>query len=148
MNEASAAPGDDDARLDRAYELCTPAVISDEVDGEVLAIDLDSGVYYVVPPASVGVWRALTAGVPPRAVVADRGPGAQAALGDFLDRLTAAGLIRPAPAGTTPAAPTGAVAWTGGPLDLEAHDDMADLLGLDPIHDADDARGWPTPREH
>ncbi len=147
MNETSGTSGNDDARLDRAYELCTPAVISDEVDGEVLAIDLESGVYYVVPPGSVGVWRALTSGVAPRAVVADRGAAAQVALVDFLDRLGAAGLIRPAPAGTTPAAPAGAVAWAGGPLELEAHDDMADLLGLDPIHDADDAHGWPTPRE-
>lgn len=140
----SAAPGPVDDRLDQPYELCTPAVISDEVDGEILAIDLERGIYYVVAPASAGVWRALTTGVPPRAIVAGRDPAAASAVLDFLDRLRTSGLVRVA---SVPAAPTGPVEWAGGPLEVEAHDDMADLLGLDPIHDADDTHGWPTPRE-
>ncbi|MFO1538470.1 MAG: hypothetical protein ACKOVH_11740 [Actinomycetota bacterium] len=134
----------DDDRLDQPYELCAPAVISDEVDGEVLAIDLEHGIYYVVAPASAGVWRALTTAVPPRTIVADRSPEAATAVLAFLDRLLGAGLVRVA---TTAAALTAPVEWAGGPLELEAHDDMADLLGLDPIHDADDTHGWPTPRE-
>jgi len=76
----------DDDRLDQPYELCTPAVISDEVDGEVLAIDLEHGIYYVVAPASAGVWRALTTAVPPRTIVADRSPEAATAVLAFLDR--------------------------------------------------------------
>lgn len=130
-------------RLDQEHELRTPAVISDEVDGEVLAIDLDRGIYYVVPPAAVGVWRALTTGTPARALCAGRPVAQQRELTEFLDRLLDAGLVRPA--GTAPTTTPGdPVVWDGAPLVLEAHDDLADLLGLDPVHDADEAAGWPT----
>ncbi|MEI8002494.1 MAG: hypothetical protein WCI50_14195 [Actinomycetes bacterium] len=128
--------------LDQPHELRSPAVISDEVDGEVLAIDLDQGIYYVVPPAAAHVWRALTRGVPARVVAADRTAGEQQAVAAFLAQLVEVGLVRAAPAPIIPDAP---VPWDGSPLLLEAHDDMADLLGLDPIHDADDVAGWPTP---
>lgn len=127
--------------LDQPHELRTPAVISDEVDGEVLAIDLDQGVYYVVPPGSVGVWRALTGGVPGRDLLAGRPDADREELTRFLDHLVHVGLVRPA---ATAAPVPAAIAWDGAPLALEAHHDMADLLGLDPIHDADDVAGWPT----
>lgn len=130
--------------LDQAYELRGPAVISDEVGGETLAINLDTGVYYVIPPAAASVWGALSTGTPARALLAGRGDADRDALVSFCTRLIEAGLLRPT---ATAADPVGPVEWEGPNLDIEAHDDMADLLGLDPIHDADDARGWPLPKQ-
>ncbi len=54
-----------------------------------------------------------------------------------------AGLLRPAQT-ACPGDPIDD--WEAADLALEEHTDMADLLGLDPIHDVDDAVGWPTAR--
>jgi hypothetical protein len=34
-----------------------------------------------------------------------------------------------------------------GPVQLEAFDDIADLITADPIHDTDEATGWPVKKE-
>ena len=129
--------------LDQPYEVRNPSVVSDEVGGETLAINLDSGIYYVVPPEAAPVWRALSTGIPARALIAGRTDVDAAEVESFLARVLDAGLLRPAPVAGEAAA---AVEWGGGPLELETHGDLADLLGLDPIHDADDVLAWPQPK--
>lgn len=129
--------------LDEAYVLDSPAVISDEVGGETLAINLNTGAYFVVPPSALPVWSAITSGVPARSLLTGVDDSRTQALTDYLTRLLDAGLLRRADRGSTLGA---AVDWDAEGLDLQAHMDMADLLGLDPIHDADESVGWPAPR--
>ena len=50
--------------LETAFVVDAPAVISDEVGGETLAINLTTGAYFVIPPSALGVWRAVSGGVP------------------------------------------------------------------------------------
>lgn len=128
--------------LDQPYELNAPAVISDDVGGETLAINLTSGAYFVIAPAARPVWAGLSSGVPARAFLADGDPREQGLLG-YLDTLVQAGLLRPAASAATGEAVTD---WRVEDLHVEQHTDMADLLGLDPIHDADESVGWPTAR--
>lgn len=124
-------------------EIDSPAVIADEVGGETLIINLNTGTYYVVPPAGLLVWTAVSSGVPAAALVADGDAERLAAMTDYMQRLLAAGLLRDATA-----AADGLVEWEPGDLLIEEHTDMADLLGLDPIHDADENVGWPmAPKE-
>ena len=130
------------ASLDQPYELNSPAVISDDVGGETLAINLTSGAYFVIAPEARAVWAGLSNGVPGRAHLYDGDPREQGLL-DYLDTLLAAGLLRPAP---TEGAGEAATDWDVVDLRVEQHTDMADLLGLDPIHDADESVGWPTAR--
>jgi hypothetical protein len=79
-------------------------------------------------------WRDLLAG--------EADPRADA-LEAFVNRLLDAGLLRRAELVSQPEAGTH---WEAEGLDLQEHTDMADLLGLDPIHDADEAVGWPVRR--
>ena len=130
------------ASLDQPYELNSPAVISDDVGGETLAINLTSGAYFVIAPEARPVWVGLSNGVPAREYLRDGDPREQGLL-DYLDTLLAAGLLRPAPAEGAGEAVTD---WDVVDLRVEQHTDMADLLGLDPIHDADESVGWPTAR--
>lgn len=131
-----------DSLLDQPHELNSPAVISDEVGGETLAINLTSGAYFVIPPPVRPLWAGLSAGVPARAYLEQDDPRAQGLL-EYVQTLVSAGLLRPA--GT--AAPAEAVDdWQVEDLTLEEFTDMADLLGLDPIHDVDETVGWPTAR--
>lgn len=127
--------------LSQSYELRGPAVISDEVGGETLAINLDSGAYYVITPGSLAVWAALTSGVPATALLDGASDPRQPALEAFVAKLLDAGLLRPV---DSPTEPGGVAPWAGEDLQIQEFTDMADLLGLDPIHDADEALGWPS----
>jgi hypothetical protein len=132
----------DHSMLDQPHELNTPAVISDDVGGETLAINLTTGAYYVIPPAASGLWSGISTGVPARAYLAEGDPREQA-LGKFVGTLVDAGLLRPAQSASAGDPVDG---WEAADLMLEEHTDMADLLGLDPIHDVDEAVGWPAAR--
>lgn len=135
---------------DATYELNNPPVIAELLQDEVVAIDLDAGNYYSVRGKAAAVWSALTAGATPEAIVraADDGTANGAllpALGTFIDRLVADGLLRlrMKPAAGTPA--PALAPWTADDLTYEIFTDMQNLLGLDPVHEADERLGWPAP---
>ena len=126
-----------------ARELDAPTVISDEVGGETLAINLATGAYYVIAPTSLPVWRAISSGVPAASLIEGADDPRACALASFVEIVVAAGLLREAPA---PVDLVEVGEWTADDLVLEEHTDMADLLGLDPIPDADENVGWPMRR--
>lgn len=120
-------------------ELDSPAVIADEVNGETLIINLNTGSYYVVPAEGSAVWSAISTGVPPIALLSGDNDPREAALRQYLSHVLEAGLLREATLASDGPVPS----WTSDALVIEEHTDMADLLGLDPIHDADENVGWP-----
>lgn len=124
--------------LDDHFELNNPPVIADVVDGEAIAIDLHSGIYYSLTGAAGTVWQSLLDGAAPSSLIG--GDGDPATLDRFVGALLEEGLLRPrAGAGE----PGQVEAWDGTPLDFERFADMEDLLALDPIHDVDETFGWP-----
>lgn len=125
--------------LSIALELDRPTVISDEVDGETLVINLGTGAYYVIPEQALAVWTAISNGVPAKRLLDGAQDPRSAALAEYLQRLLDAGLLREAGSVRDGVS----VRWDTADLDLEEHTDMADLLGLDPIHEADENVGWP-----
>ena len=127
--------------LDEIYTLRSPNVVSDEVGGETLAINLDTGAYYVVAPSANLVWSAISAGVRPSSLLLGSDDKRSDALQQFLRQIIAAGLVRTGGVDKTLEQP---IEWNADGLLLEEFTDMADLLGLDPIHDADDVVGWPS----
>lgn len=130
--------------LSIARELDSPTVISDEVGDEVLAINIATGAYYVIAPSSLGVWQALSTGVPASQLLKGPTDPRTEALGEFLAALVDGGLLREA---TTVSNPTAEIPWSGSDLSVEEHTDLADLIWLDVIHDADQEVGWPVRRQ-
>lgn len=120
-------------------ELDSPAVIADVAGGETLIINLNTGSYYVVAPEGQQVWSALSSGVPASALLDGPDDPREAPLRQYLTLVVSAGLLREAATTTDATIPQ----WTAQSLMIEEHTDMADLLGLDPIHDADENVGWP-----
>lgn len=138
------------ADANSSYELNNPPVIAETLEGEIVAIDLDAGNYYSVRGIAAAIWSALSAGMTPEAIAGTAANGEARAdllpmLLAFVDRLMADGLMRlrtSAPAAAAQAMPA---AWTAGDLTYETYTDMQNLLGLDPVHEADDQLGWPAP---
>ena len=104
--------------LDTGWELNTPTVISDVIDGETLLIHLRTGSYFVLPPSAAEVWRTLTSGVPGRSLLEGPGDPRAAALTGLVERAVTIGLLRQSAADTIL---LDRPAWEAGDLELEEH---------------------------
>lgn len=130
------------------YQLNNPPTIAENVDGEVIVINLDDGRYHSLRGDAAFVWDRLTSGVPVESVLSlcsDGEAAGRGALEDFIARLCAMDLLRPAP-GQSPDGSVEAAdgTWNAGGLVIETFSDMQDLLGLDPIHEVEVEAGWPV----
>lgn len=151
------------------YRANEPAVIHQTIDGELVIIHLDHGLYYSLDASGARIWAALVAGETPATVIdaiardmsAERAEVA-AAVDDLVGRLRAEELLvaaAPDAAGPSVASLAGSANVTqapdggGGtqagsfaPPVMERYDDLQDLLLLDPIHAVDES-GWPERRD-
>lgn len=150
------------------YQINTPAVIGEVLDDEAIIVDLDSGAYYSLRSAGATLWSLLE-NQPTAAELI--GALCQQYTGDpaliatsvaaLLAQVEAEGLVRtiassedelklaPTVEAPTVEAPTVEAPTARPPFSapvLEKFTDMADLLLLDPIHEVDEAAGWPMPR--
>jgi len=134
-----------------ALEVATPDCIADDFDGEVVVLNIASGVYFSLRDLAGAVWRDLASGHPPSDLVAEIG-ALDAQLGtrarEFIAQVEQHGLMRSRQAGgmhPAAAAESVALARDGNHrLVLETYEDMKDLILADPIHDADAQAGWPV----
>lgn len=149
----------DPLRACARFRLNQPSVVAETIDGEVMAIDLESGTYYSVAGAGAAIFDALVAG---RSIGALRGDLAatfdadnatlEADLDRFAQQLLAEGVLVPdadaADAGPELPTPTRdampRAVYTG--LRFERYDDMRALLVVDPVHEVGDF-GWPQRAE-
>jgi len=139
--------------LSQRYELAAPACVADDFGGEIVAINLNDGLYFALRGMAHAVWQDLIAGLSPKTVV-DGLAGVDPALADatasFIADLERRGLIRPSvlAVATDQSAASIALAQAGAePPVIEVFDDMVDLFEADPIHDVDEEVGWPVRRE-
>jgi hypothetical protein len=133
-------------------ELAAPDCVAEDFGGEIVAINLDSGLYFSVRGLAAAVWSDLAAGHSVDSVCravgnVDKGLGEATRL--FVDQVLSAGLMRAA-AGPVAASKAmqseDAARAAAGPPVLEQFDDMMDLLKADPIHEVDEQLGWPVRR--
>lgn len=125
--------------LQARYEMAAPDVIAESLDGEVLIVNLATGVYFRGDADVARVWTVVTSGSTP--AVTD---GTAQQVEAFIGELLAEGLIRERAAAAS-GAPV-SVEIPPGPFQLEKFEDLQDMLALDPIHDVDPNAGWPQPQ--
>jgi len=142
-----------------SFEPAGPDIVSEEIDGEVIIVNLRNGNYYSLSHSATVVWagiqeRATLEGLEQR--LQRRYSGEIGSLGRDLAELIRAleteQLITRRSTPEAPAATNGARAnGTAAAAEREAYrppsferfTDMGDLLLLDPVHEAEDERGWP-----
>jgi hypothetical protein len=126
------------------FRLNSPAVVFDASADDTVIINLVSGRYFRLNEASSLAWNALLASGSRDAFVASAGnaPELAASVDSMIEALTAENLI--VPAGETTAEAT---SWAFAGFSLESFSDLEDILGLDPIHEADPDKGWPAARD-
>ncbi len=129
----------------------TPGVVHETVDGEVVIVNLDNGLYFSTDQIGTNVWGLLAEGKPVDAILdwasttyGDH-PETTADVNAFLTQLADNQLVvavedapEPEPNIATPPVPAAYVR-----PELQVYSDMEELLLLDPVHDVGDA-GWPN----
>jgi hypothetical protein len=124
----------------------------EDFDGEIVALNLDTGMYFSIRDTGAILWHDLAAGhsVETLMTVAVGNPEFAQSIERLADELVEAGLMRPAESVSAPGAPPALAAVTiaqASPPVLEAFGDMQKLLLLDPVHEVDEV-GWPAqPRD-
>jgi len=120
-----------------------PAVIFDVQDEQAVLIDLESGHYFRLDRDATRLWTLLAGPTTLEAVAAacENRDELEPELTAIADDLVARGLLREARPedGDDPIVP----AWRYGGFGLDEFTDLEDILGLDPIHEADPELGWP-----
>jgi hypothetical protein len=132
---------------DRHFRVNSDDIVSEAIEGEVIAIDLARGSYYSLRGSAVIAWSRLQSGCS-AGDLATSFTGADPELVEremleLLDRLAAERLVVSVDASGPAAAAAGDPAPYETPQ-LEKYDDMQDYFLLDPIHEVG-ATGWPPP---
>jgi len=137
------------------FQLNSPTVVCDVVDGEVVLVDLESGAYYSTEQAGATIWQYLQQGQSVGEMItalsahylADRHEIEQN-VHDLIDQLLNEGLIV-ANNSSSPVTQSGLLNGTDqrkkaafSRVVLHKFSDMEDLLLLDPVHEVNDI-GWP-----
>lgn len=146
-------PAMSDPQSPARYALNQPPVVGEVIDGEVMVINLDTGVYYSVTGAGAVVWPMLVGGATLLEISdrVGRHYGADAAsverdLGVFIARLADEAILRPRQddvAAGSFGAPDARPAATYPGFGFERYEDMQALLVIDPVHEVGDF-GWPS----
>jgi hypothetical protein len=125
-----------------------PKVVSDRFDDEVVVVSLESGIYYSFKNSAIEIWSQLEKRASQQIISKSFGTlttEQQKELNAFFEFLVQENLVSlsfdEASHDTEPAT----TSFTS-PL-YAKFDDMANLIMIDPIHEADQAKGWPNKAE-
>lgn len=121
------------------------------IESETIVIDLLKQAYYRLEGPAAHAWQLLAVGCSAagmtqalQALYPAEAESVAAAVPAFLDELKALALVVPA-GGEVPALP--ALPATGGAftgLAIHGFADLDEILWIDPVHDVDEATGWPS----
>lgn len=131
------------------YELAAPECSAEEFDGEIVAINLDSGIYFSLKAPASWIFSDLCQGHSVEKVRSFFSFNNDLCLvvDEFISELVKVGLLRKKDLASGPndepylySVPFESLTR---PV-LESFGDMQSLLLLDPVHDVDENLGWPV----
>ncbi|TPN94538.1 PqqD family peptide modification chaperone [Mesorhizobium sp. B1-1-5] len=136
--------------LSDVYAVAGRDIVFESFDGEAVVLDLSNGKYFGFSDSGSKVWQALSSGVGTEALI--RSAAARidaAAIEAFITQLVEFGLLAPSSATPLPSSDDlpAALAAANEPLNVSVHDDLADLILVDPIHEVEEPLGWPAVKQ-
>lgn len=122
---------------------------AEDMGDEIVALNVDTGIYFSMRDLAVGLWRDLAAGfaIEDLAEQVRAATATDVAFRRFVGQLVEHGLMRASDVRPVDTDRAAAAMLASGVRDitLEIFEDMKDLILSDPIHDVDQAVGWPNP---
>lgn len=139
------------------HEVCAPDVVAEDFGGEIVVLNLLNGKYFSLLDVSADIWRDLALGYRPQDIIdhaAAARPDLEASVVSLIEGLIREELIRPCTEAAASWVAPAEIASSSSSLSLcaavpqiEAFDDMAELILADPIHDVEADIGWPVRRD-
>ncbi len=119
------------------------------IDGETVLIDSKTGHLFLFTGTGPCLWERLASGETIDSVVGEStaryGESAEAPTRLFLEQLREAQMLAPGAPSPAVSADLSAAQWPAAfaaPV-MERYEEMSDIINMDPIHDVDQAKGWP-----
>lgn len=130
------------------YAVASKDIVFESFDGEAVVLDLSNGKYFGFSDSGSVVWRALSSGAGTEALIAAATIDA-AVLEAFVAQLVEFGLLAPSNATPQPLPDDFPAVFAAAkePLNVSVHDDLADLIIVDPIHEVEEPLGWPAVKQ-
>ncbi|MEY4532006.1 MAG: hypothetical protein RLZZ156_2729 [Deinococcota bacterium] len=128
------------------FELNSPQVAAEVLDGEAMVIDFKNGLYFSLRGSAALIWSLVVTHHSVSSITLQleaRLEDANELIPAFIAKLEQQELIRVSSQTTTEVQ----LSSSNEPLqnpELELFDDMQALLLLDPIHEVEPSRGWPS----
>jgi len=134
-----------------------PNIVSEAIDGEVVIVNLVKGDYYSLFKTAADIWSSIERGTTRSDIVESlqhnydcSDVDLAAEVDRFITKLDAEGLIAISESDESlPALELNESTQTAKfePPAIEKFTDMEELLLLDPIHEADEEKGWPNAKQ-
>lgn len=125
-------------------------IVAETFDDETVLIDVDKGVYFSMHGSAHAIWRSFeeprTALSVCAELAADLSAADRSAVEKLVEELAERNLIIaveeavPSPAKPLPSLVLASFAAPA----LGVYTDLADLIGIDPVHEVDEQAGWPV----
>lgn len=118
-------------------------VVSDQFDGEAVVVNLESGAYYSLRDTAQEIWSLFKNNITRFGVInsfSNLTDAEKLELETYLDFLLSEGLIEENETKSEDNF-TSSLTFVG--LTISKFDDMSNLIMIDPIHEADEDKGWP-----
>lgn len=134
------------------YAVASRDIVFESFDGEAVVLNLANGKYFGFSDSGSRVWQALSSGVNAQALIGLTAGGSTlgaAELEHFISQLLEMGLLVRSDqvAQALPGELSAELAATNEPLNVSIHDDLADLIIVDPIHEVEEPLGWPAVKQ-
>lgn len=140
-------------RQSDVYAIASKDIVFESFDGEAVVLDLATGKYFGFTDTGSCLWEALSSGVSPEHLVGAATRSGQVSAADldaFVARLLEFGLLAPAAGQAAQPLSQSLVAQFANaaePAQVDIHDDLADLILVDPIHEVEEPQGWPAVKQ-
>lgn len=129
------------------YIVANADIVSEEFDGEFVVLDLSCGKYFGMDETASAIWRAIVSGVSTQSLAEAGGANNSVSIHEFLQKLVEYGCLVPSDTPGSAAvdeATLQKLLTSEKPPSVEVFDDLAELIMADPIHDVEEAAGWPV----
>lgn len=132
------------------YQVNSPNVVFEDIEGEIVVVHLVHGLYFSLRDSGAEIWREIVSGTPQESLgqqlqfhLSASSEQIQQAAERLLAQLLAEELlVATSQVATVPRPRPAQPAAYQEPV-LERFQDMQELLVLDPIHEVDPQSGWP-----
>jgi hypothetical protein len=122
-------------------------VVSDLFDAEVVVVNLETGIYYSMKETAMEIWNLLSNNLSAQDILnsfTGLRPEEKQKIETFIGFIIAEGLAEETD-NTPPLESSKKLEFDE--LIYTKFDDMSDLIMIDPIHEADETKGWPNKSE-